>query len=65
MVRDVETLDDYDPTIVDGFLTRFLIERFFVRPAARGEKTKPNPHDIARVVDEVKRAPQLRQRHRG
>ena len=55
IVCDVETLDDYDPTIVDGFLTRFLIERFFVHPPARGEKTRPKPHDIARVVDEAKR----------
>lgn len=55
IVRDVETLDDYDPTIVDGFLTRFLIERFFVHTPARGEKTRPKPHDIARVVDEAKR----------
>lgn len=45
---EIESLDEYDPTVVEGYLTRFLVEHFFCSSG-----NEPETHDITRVVDKA------------
>ena len=48
VLRELETLDDYDPTVAEGCLTRCLVEHFV---CSAGNKTKT--YDIALAVDKT------------
>ena len=39
IVRDLDALDDYDPTVVEASLTRFLVENFVSFTTAGDEDT--------------------------